>query len=315
MNAVAMTDTRSSTTIVRMLAPRPPFSFVQALTFLRRFPPTEGERPVVGEAVLGATRVGGRTVGFHVEDAGSVDEPGLRCTLHAGDGRKLNDAIVEAALELISGWLGLDDDLGPFYALASADPPFTRLVERMYGYHQVRFFTPFENACWAILGQRTPFAVARAAKRGLALRYGGTITVSGVTCTAFPEPSALAAADPSELQEIVGTERKADRLLAIARAFADAEPAFLASAPTDQLAAWLTTLPGIGPWSVSFILLRGFGRPDTTLPIGNNATFEKEILGAARAVYGDTLTVEQLAAIAERYDAWRGYWGHYLRAG
>ena len=56
---------------------------------------------------------------------------------------------------------GADDDLQPFYALAEADPPFWALVQRLYGYHQVRFFTPFENTCWAILGQRTPFAVAR----------------------------------------------------------------------------------------------------------------------------------------------------------
>ncbi len=314
-----MTDTPPATplttTSVRMLAPRAPFSFAKALAFLRRFPPTEGERPVVGEAVLGATRVQGHTLGFRVEDAGTVEAPGLHCTLLADDPTSLDDAsIVEAVLGQIGGWLGIDDDLGPFYDLVRADPPFAPIVDHLYGYHQVRFFTPFENACWAILGQRTPFAVARRAKRGLAVRYGGSIVVDSVACTAFPEPRDLALADPSELQEIVGSERKAQRLTAIAQAFADADPAFFAAVPTSELAEWLAALPGIGPWSTVFILLRGFGRADTTLPISTNATFDRELLGAARSVYGETLTIEELAAIAERYGAWRGYWGHYLRS-
>ena len=59
---MAMTDTPPATmpgaTIPRMLAPRPPFSFALALAFLRRFPPTEGERPIIDDAILGATRVG-----------------------------------------------------------------------------------------------------------------------------------------------------------------------------------------------------------------------------------------------------------------
>jgi DNA-3-methyladenine glycosylase II len=297
-----------------MLAPRPPFSLAQALAFLRRFPPTEGERPVVGEAVLGATRLAGRTLGFRVEDAGTIEAPALRCTLYANDATPLDDgSMVEAVLGQIGAWLGLDDDLAPFYDLARVDPPFAPIVEQLYGYHQVRFFTPFENACWAILGQRTPFAVARRAKRGLAMRYGGSIVVDGVTCTAFPEPSDLARADPRELQEIVGSGRKAQRLLVIAQAFADTEPSFFANALTAELAEWLSTLPGIGPWSTVFILLRGFGRADAALPISSNATFDRELLGAARSVYGASITIEQLGAIAERYGAWRGYWGHYLR--
>ena len=316
---MTMTDTPPSsqplTTVVRVLAPRPPFRFGKALAFLRRFPPTAGERPVVGEVVLGAAQIAGQTLGFRIEDAGTLEAPALRCALFAADRASLHDdAVVTTVLEQIGGWLGLPDDLGPFYALARDDAPFAPIVEQLYGYHQVRFFTPFENACWAILGQRTPFAVARDAKRKLAMRYGGSIEVDGVTCTAFPDPTDLAAAARSELSEIVGSERKAVRLLAIARAFAEADPAFFAIASTDTLGAWLAALPGIGPWSTVFVLLRGFGRPDVALPIGSNATFDRELLGAGRAVYGSGLIIEQLATIADHYGAWRGYWGHYLRA-
>src|SRR5690349_19379746 len=103
--------TPSTATVVRMLAPRPPFSFARALAFLRRFPPTEGERPIVGDAVLGATRVDGHTLGFRVEEAGTIEAPALRCTLSADDTSSLTDeTVVAGMLNQIGGWLGVDDD-------------------------------------------------------------------------------------------------------------------------------------------------------------------------------------------------------------
>jgi len=299
----------------QLLRPRPPFSFEHALAFLRRFPPTQGDRIVVGEAALGAARVGGRTLGFRVDGAGKAEAPALRCTISAGCGAadRPTSAQVEAVLGRLGAWLGTDDDLGSFYALAQDDPAFWALAECLYGYHQVRFFSPFENTCWAILGQRTPFGVARAAKRRLMERCGGAAVVDGRTVLAFPEPDDLAGLDGQALTALVGSERKADRLLAIARAFAEAEPDVLRVMPTEVLGQWLLALPGIGPWSASFILLRGFGRADALLPFGAAQAFDRELLQAGRAVYGADLTGEGLAALAERYGPWRGWWGHYLR--
>jgi DNA-3-methyladenine glycosylase II len=225
----------------------------------------------------------------------------------------IDPASIETLLGRIGDWLGAEDDLGPFYALAEADPPFRAVVQRLYGYHQVRFFTPFENACWAILGQRTPISAARSAKRRLSERYGGTIEVEGQSLLAFPEPDDLAVATSAEIAALMGSERKADRLLAIARAFAATDPVSLRTMPTDEVGLWLQALPGIGPWSVSFILLRGFGRPDAPLPLGTTETFDRELLKAGRAVYGPDLTARDLEALAKRYGPHRGSWGHYLR--
>jgi DNA-3-methyladenine glycosylase II len=270
-----------------------------------------GERVIVGGAILGAARVGGRTIGLRVEEeAGDSASPGLRCTLTPAD---VDGATADVVLGRIGDWLGLADDLAPFYALAEADPPFQAIVRRLYGYHQVRFFTPFEIACWAILGQRTPFAAARAAKRRLMERHGGAAEVEGHTILGFPEPADVAELAGHALAALVGSERKADRLLAIARAFEGAGPAALRAMPTEQLGAWLLALPGIGPWSVAFILLRGFGRVDGPLPLGVTPAFDRELLQAGRAVYGPDLTTAGLARIAERYGAQWGAWAHYLR--
>src|SRR5262249_19103072 len=82
----------------------------------------------------------------------------------------------------------------------------------------------------------------------------------GQTLLAFPEPEDLAVTTQDQLRALIGNERKAERLLAIARAFVEAGPAALADLPTAELEQWLLALPGIGPWSATFVLLRGFGR-------------------------------------------------------
>jgi DNA-3-methyladenine glycosylase II len=308
------------TSPMQTILPQPPFSFSQALIFLGRFPPTLGERAVVFEgdigsrndgAVLGAARLDGQTIGFRVSADGDTNAPILTCELHAED--SVTDHTAGAIVDRIGAWLGAADDLRPFYALAAADPPFMRVVQQLYGYHQVRFFTPFENTCWAVLGQRTPMRVAQAAKRGLMTRYAGSATVSRQTFLAFPEPADLAAASLEELSDIVSSSRKAERLHRIAQAFKQTSPAALDAMSTDALGAWLRELPGIGPWSEMFILLRGFGRPDAPLRIGAAATFDRELLTAAQRAYGAHLTEQQLAEIIERYDGYRGLWGHYLR--
>ena len=259
---------------------------------------------------LGAARLEGQTIGFQVWADGDTDAPALTCELHAEDSVTGHTAAPSwTASAPGSG----QPTMPPFYALADADPPFMRVVQQLYGYHQVRFFTPFENTCWAVLGQRTPMSVAQAAKRGLMTRYAGTVTVNGQQFLAFPEPADLAAASLDELSDIVSSARKAERLHRIAQVFKQTSPAALDAMSTDDLGTWLRELPGIGPWSEMFILLRGFAAADAPLQIGAAAAFDRELLTAARRVYGANLTEHRLAEIIERYDGWRGIWGHYLR--
>jgi len=70
----------------------------------------------------------------------------------------------------------------------------------------------------------------------------------------------------------------------------------------------LLGLPGIGPWSATFVLIRGLGRMEHAPP-------DKELLRAATRVYGHTGDEHELARLAAPYGPWQGYWAHYLRAG
>ncbi|GAA1804521.1 hypothetical protein [Actinomadura chokoriensis] len=85
-------------------------------------------------------------------------------------------------------------------------------------------------------------------------------------------------------------------------------PDVLRTGPYDEVKGFLLGLPGVGPWSTNFVLIRGLGRMD-------EAPVEKALLRAASRAYGRALTEARVRELAERYGPWQGYWAHYLRAG
>jgi DNA-3-methyladenine glycosylase II len=288
------------------LSPTPPFDFAQSLAFISGFPVTRGEQAIADGALTRAVAIEGSTVVFRVTAAGTVDEPRLTCTLYANT--PIFDALRDAAQDRIGFFLSIDDDLAPFYAIGRGDPAFAPAIAQLYGYHHVKFLTPFENAAWAIIAQRVQMPVARKMRQALLARYGGATTVDGVEHRAFPTAERLATIDPDELLEILPTLRKAAYLHAAARAFDDVDEQWLRTAPYADVYAWLRAIPGIGEWSATFILIRGLGRME-------QVSSEAALLRAAERVYGArAATPEGYAQIAATYGPYQGYWSHYLRA-
>lgn len=288
------------------LTPKAPFDFGQALAFLREFPLMRGDQTIAENALTRAVAASGETVVFRVVGKGSVDEPRLAVTLFTE--RPIADAVREAALDRVAFFLSIADDLAPFYALGRKDAAFAPMIAQLYGYHQVKFLTPFDNAAWAILSQRTPMAAARKAWNALIDRYGSSLTVGGTTYRAFPPAERLATIDPDDLLDILPSLRKAPYLHAVARAFDDVDERWLRTAPYDEVNAWLRRIPGIGEWSAAFVLIRALGRMERT-------TAEDALLRAAAQVYGPSAaTPEGMRDIARRYGPYQGYWAHYLRA-
>jgi len=289
------------------LNPTRPFDFDKSLDFLGFFAPMEGEQTLAARALAKAVLLHGQIVVFEIAVAGSVEQPRLDYRLHSD--QLIGDALRLAAEDRIAFFLSLHDDLGPFYAIGLDDPSFAPVIQRLYGYHQVKFLTPFENACWAVLTQRTPIPIAKKLKQALVERFGASLTIDGERYAAFPEPVHLAAADSAELLELVGNPRRAEYLQAVSSAFAGTDEAWLRAAPYAEVEAWLRAIKGLGAWSTTFVLLRGLGRMEQ-LPVG-----EARLSEAAATVYGRALSDTELAVIAEHYGAYQGYWAHYLRVG
>lgn len=297
----------SAAIMTGQLAPTPPFDFTQSLRFLGLFAPTQREQTIAAATLRKAVSVGGQPIVFEIEATGSVEQPLLRYTLHAD--RSLDAARVAAALDRISFYLSLSDDLRPFYASGRADPSFAPVVAQLYGYHQVKFLTPFENACWAVLTQRTPMTTARTLKQTLVERFGGRIEHDGAAWWTFPEPAPLVAAGPERLADLLHNERKAHYLHAVASAFASVDERWLRSGPYAGVERWLRDISGIGAWSASFVLVRGLGRME-------HLPSEQRLIEAAAAIYGltpDAATPVTIERIAQQYRPFQGYWAHYLR--
>ena len=145
------------------LHPTPPFDFNKTLDFLEGFSPTRGEQSLAARVLTKAIAVAGQVVVFQVASSGAVEAPRLECTLHSA--QPLSPATLAAARDRLSFFLSLDDDLRPFYAIAKEDPAMAPEIQRLYGMHQVKFPTPFENAAWAVLTQRAPIPMARKMKQ------------------------------------------------------------------------------------------------------------------------------------------------------
>jgi 3-methyladenine DNA glycosylase/8-oxoguanine DNA glycosylase len=156
--------------------------------------------------------------------------------------------------------LSLDVDATSFAAVGARDPVAGELLTRYPGLRPVAFHSPYEAACFAVIGHRIRMVQAATIKRNLAVELGIPVDVHGVTLPTFPSPEVVRALP----QVPMVSEVKSDRLKGIAEAALsgklDAER--LRAMSTAEALAWLKTLPGIGDFSAELVLLRGAAHPD-----------------------------------------------------
>jgi DNA-3-methyladenine glycosylase II len=291
------------------LKPTPPFDFDKSLNFLGVFMPTKQEQTVSSHILTKAISIDGQTIVFQLASIGTTENPQLEYTLFAAE--PISKVIENAVVERMTFFLSLKDDLRPFYRIGREDADFDPIIEHLYGYHQVKFLTPFENACWAVLTQRNPMKIAQKTKQALIEKYGNHLEVHGTVYWAFPEPIQIAVVNEGELLKVIRNDRRTEYLIATARAFSEVDEEFLKTAPDEEVETWLRNIEGIGEWSATFIMVRGLGRMEH-VPLT-----EKRLIEAASKVYGhgEELSREDLKRLAERYGPWQGYWAHYLRVG
>lgn len=286
------------------LRPTPPFDFAKSLDFLGTFPPMQKDQTVSEASLTKAVRVGGRTIVFQLNPTGTIKMPGLRYLLFSD--HPFSRGLTDLVTDRISFFLSLSDNLDQFYRIAINDPSFAPILQKLYGLHQVKFLTPFECACWAVLSQRNQLSAARNAKQVLLEGFGTSLGVKGNVYRAFPEPGQLADASKEQLKGLIKHERREEYLGNVIRAFNEIDERFLRTTDYDKVEEWLMNIKGIGEWSARLILLRGLGRME-------KLAVEKRLIAAAARVYGKPMTEQRLHVIAEKYGRWKGYWAYYLR--
>ncbi|KQQ33491.1 DNA repair protein [Duganella sp. Leaf126] len=188
------------------------------------------------------------------------------CTVHA-DGKLSGSArsrLQAQAYDAVRNILGLRLDPAPFCALAADDPLLGPLVRAQPGLLIVQSATVFEALTWAVIGQQINLSFAIALRRTL-IALAGRRHSSGLWC--YPGPADVAAVDCAQLQANKFSRAKADTLLRLAQ-LVDSGALDLQVSPTNsiaQISAALLAVKGIGPWTVNYALLRGYGYADCSL--------------------------------------------------
>lgn len=248
------------------LALRPPFAAGRLLDFL-------AARAVAGvESVAGATY---ERAGAELTLGG--DHVAVR--LPPGDGSSLRPLVARARR-----LLDLDADPTAVDATLAADPALRRSVEAAPGTRLPGAWDGFEVAVRAVVGQQVSVAAART-------MLGRLVAASGVVGR-FPTAAELGAADLSSAG-LTGARRRTLQALAGAGIPIDG------SLPPAEVAAALQQLPGVGPWTASYVALR-LGDTDA-FPAGDAA------LHRAAAQAGLPADERDLVRHAERWRPWRAY--------
>lgn len=200
----------------------------------------------------------------------------------------------------------LDADLAAFRTMAAGDPLLRDLVPRRPGIRLLQYLDPFEGIARAIVGQLVNVTVASLLVHRLTERFGPPAPpLDDTGFLSFPSPEALEAAGPSELAAVGLTRAKAAALHHVAQAILDGRLDWdrLRTAPPEETQAALLALPGIGPWTASYIRMRTLGDRDA---------FPASDLGVVKAMraltpQGEGITGKEIAALGERWRPWRAY--------
>jgi AraC family transcriptional regulator of adaptative response / DNA-3-methyladenine glycosylase II len=232
-------------------------------------------------------------------------ETWCRATLWLEDLRDLNSAVkrFRQLFDLDSDPSAVAEVLGrdPFLAPALAARPGLRVPGHVDG---------DELAVRAVLGQQVSVAGARTLAARLALRCGRPLP--DPIASRLPEAFGLERTFPTA-EEIASLsaahlpmpESRARALIGLAEALAVGKVSLDPGADRDEASARLLELPGIGPWTVSYVRMRALGDPDAYLPSD---------LGVRRALERAGLPGDERSASAmgERWRPYRAYALQYL---
>lgn len=176
-----------------------------------------------------------------------------------------DDPLAEAFECMVRRMLGLTQRIGDFERRYRSHPQLGRLIAGNPGLRVPLAATPFEALAWAITGQQISVAAAVSVRRRL-IQAAGLRHSGGLWC--FPDARRLARLDETALREAGYSQAKALTLIALSRRVARGRlplDAWADAPPVEDIRAQLSQIRGIGPWTIDYALLRGFGWLDGSL--------------------------------------------------
>ena len=190
--------------------------------------------------------------------------------------------------------------------LRNADPVLARLIDDRPDFDprawlaQLPPMDLYGALLFQVAGQQLSVAATRTILARIEAMFGGQL----------PAPAQLLGVDPARIREAGLSWRKVATLRDLAERMSDGrlDPDVLSGLPDDELIAELTTVPGIGPWTVQGALIIALGREDVVLP--GDLALRKAVRAAYRL---DHLPAPQeVLDIAENWRPYRSLATSYL---
>jgi len=214
----------------------------------------------------------------------------------------------------------LDADLSAFREFAARDPILAPLVEQSGGGLRLpQLLDPFEALVRAVLGQQVSVVAAGTMTDRVVRLLGAPVAAAGPPAVSrsrgpsegaplatefpplvFPLAEDLAQVSVERLRGIGLTRAKSATLIALGRAVADGTVSLAAvrAASAEEAERTLVALPGIGPWTASYVRMRSLGDRDA---------FPAADLGVIKALAARGIARAEIAAVAGRWTPWRAY--------
>ncbi|WP_028536479.1 DNA-3-methyladenine glycosylase family protein [Paludibacterium yongneupense] len=161
--------------------------------------------------------------------------------------------------------LGLTQPIDEFERTFGPHPELGALIARQSGLRVAQTASPFEAIAWAVTGQQISVAVAVSLRRRLIQRCGVRHS-GGLYC--HPDAARVAELTEDDLRACGFSAGKAHTLLTISRMQSAGElplDDWLAAPPIALMRERLSSIKGIGPWTISYTLLRAYAWLDGSL--------------------------------------------------
>ncbi len=215
----------------------------------------------------------------------------IRCRLTLSDQRDLISAVarVRRMLDLDADPVAIDERL-------ATDLHLGPMILKRPGLRSPGAADAFEMAIRAVIGQQISVSGA-CTLLGRITEQFGAVAFAGEKWRAFPSPASVAAID---LADLPVPKARAHTLHAIAAAFINGQLTLDTGADRRMERDRLLALPGIGPWTADYLLMRAMGDPDV-LPASD--------LGVRKAA--GALDIKLDGGRAD-WAPWRSYATHHL---
>lgn len=170
----------------------------------------------------------------------------------------------EEILSLIARTLGVDRDLSDFYRSSATLPWLDPLARRLRGLKPPRYRSLWEAFVNAVVYQQVSLHAASAVVQRMIQAFGTPLQSEDAELYLFPDAERMLAASDDTLRGMGLSTNKLATLRRAAEAIESGQldAAAIEELPSSEAATLIRSIKGIGPWTATVILLRGFGRLD-----------------------------------------------------